>query len=235
MTRSNTVRVAAAQFHVGADIEANLAACLHWLKEASQCRPDLVVLPEFCNHLSWYQDKQHCFDVSVRLDGPFLKTIADKAGDLAIHVVVNCTVQRADGSATGSSLLYSPAGKLLADNTKQIYIGHENDFLASAVTEGPVVATPLGRLGLYACMDGVINETPRCLALNGAQLMLNSLNSFATDEASLHIPVRAAENKVFVVAANKVGPLVPEEMIEGISAATGIPLEFLCGSPSRPT
>jgi nitrilase len=230
MTKPNTVRVAAAQFHVGADIEANLAACLHWLTEASQCDPDLVVLPEFCNHLSWYEDKQHCFDVSVQLDGPFLQAIVAKACELGVYVVVNCTVQRADGSATGSSLLYAPTGELLADNTKQIYIGHENDFLAPAVTEGPVVATPLGRLGLYACMDGVINETPRCLALNGAQIMLNSLNSFATDEASLHIPVRAAENKVFVVAANKVGPLVPEEMIEGISAATGIPLEFLCGA-----
>jgi predicted amidohydrolase len=230
MTAPKTVRVAAAQFHVGADIDTNLATCLHWLDQAAGCEPDLVVLPEFCNHLSWYQDKQHCFDVSVRLDGPFLAAIADKARELAVHVVVNCTVQREDGSATGSSLLYSPQGALLADNTKQIYIGHENDFLSKARCEGPVTTTALGRLGLYACMDGVINETPRCLALNGAQVMLNSLNSFATDEASLHIPVRAAENKVFVVAANKVGPLVPEEMIEGISAATGIPLDFLCGA-----
>lgn len=230
MSQPQTVRVAAAQFHVGADPKINLATCLHWLDEASRCRPDLVVLPEFCNYLSWYQDKQHCFDVSVRLDGPFLAAIAARAREHGFHVVVNCTVQRADGSATGSSLLYSPAGQLLADNTKQIYIGHENDFLAPAVTQGPVVATALGRLGLYACMDGVINETPRCLALNGAQLLLNSLNSFATDEASLHIPVRAAENKVFVVAANKVGPLVPVEMIEAISAATGIPLDFLCGA-----
>ena len=230
MTQSNTVRMAAAQFHVGADVQANLESCLHWLDQASQCQPDLVILPEFCNHLSWYDDKQHCFDVSVRLDGPFLAAIADKAKQLGVHVVVNCTVQRDDGTATGSSLLYSPAGELLADNTKQIYIGHENDFLETATTQGPVVQTALGRLGLYACMDGVINETPRCLALNGAQVMLNSLNSFATDEASLHIPVRAAENKVFVVAANKVGPLVPEEMIEGISAATGIPLSFLCGA-----
>ncbi|MCB1702511.1 MAG: hydrolase [Halioglobus sp.] len=230
MTKALTIRVAAAQFHVGADLEANLATCLHWLDQASQCLPQLVVLPEFCNHLSWYEDKQHCFDVSVRLDGPFLAAIADKAREHGFHVVVNCTVQREDGSATGSSLLYGPSGELLADNTKQIYIGHENDFLARAVTEGPVVATAIGRLGLYACMDGVINETPRCLALNGAQLMLNSLNSFATDEASLHIPVRAAENKVFVIAANKVGPLVPEPMLEGISAATGIPLDFLCGA-----
>ncbi len=230
MTENNRIRVAAAQFHVGSDIDANLATCLYWLDQASACDPDLVVLPEFCNHLSWYEDKQHCFDVSVPLDGPFLDAIANKARELEIHVVVNCTVQREDGSATGSSLLYSPAGDLLIDNTKQIYIGHENDFLKKAWMPGPVQDTELGRVGLYACMDGVINETPRCLALNGAQLMLNSLNSFATDEASLHIPVRAAENKVFVIAANKVGPLVPEEMIEGISAATGIPLEFLCGA-----
>ena len=120
MTMPKSVRVAAAQFHVGADIQANLAACLHWLDAASRCKPDLVVLPEFCNHLSWYEDKQHCFDVSVRLDGPFLAAIAGRARELGIHVVVNCTVQRDDGSATGSSLLYSAAGELLADNTKQI-------------------------------------------------------------------------------------------------------------------
>lgn len=220
MKDHQTTRVAVTQFCVGADIEANLATCLQWLDKASKCRPDVIVLPEFCNHLSWYDDKQHCFDVSVTLDGPFLRAIADRARDLGVHVVANCTVQRPDGSATGSSLLYSPQGTLLADNTKQIYIGHENAFLAKARSEGPVTETPLGRIGLYACMDGVINETPRCLALNGAQLLLNSLNSFATDEASLHIPVRAAENKVFVAAANKVGPLVPEDMMEGISAAT---------------
>jgi predicted amidohydrolase len=230
MTKNSTVRVAAAQFFVGADIDANLATCLRMLDEAANCKPDIIVLPEFCNHLSWYEDKQHCFDVSTTLDGPFLKAIAAKAAQLACYVVVNCTVQRPDGSATGSSLLYSPQGELLADNTKQIYIGHENDFLEKAQTEGPVVETAIGRLGLYACMDGVINETPRCLALNGAQIMLNSLNSFASDEASLHIPVRAAENKVFVVAANKVGALVPEAMLAGISEATGIPERFLCGA-----
>lgn len=227
MIERNTIRVAAAQFHVGADVEKNLTTCLRMLDKAAECNPDLVVLPEFCNHLSWYKDKQHCYDVSVPLGGTFLTAIASAVD---CYVVVNCTVQREQGKATGSSLLFSPQGELLLDNTKQIYIGHENDFLAKATQPGAVIETPLGRIGLYACMDGVINETPRCLALNGAQLMLNSLNSFAADEGSLHVPVRAAENKVFVVAANKVGPLVPQEMVEEISAATGIPVRFLDGA-----
>jgi predicted amidohydrolase len=79
-------------------------------------------------------------------------------------------------------------------------------------------------------MDGVIYETPHSLDLRGAQVVCNSLNSFAPDEGNLHIPVRAAENKVFVVAANKVGPLVPEAMMADISAATNIPEVFLCGA-----
>ncbi len=230
MSGVSKLRVAAVQYHAGTDLQANLEKTLCMLDRAAEVKPDLVVLPEFCNHLSWYDDKQHCFDVSVSLQGEFLQAVAQKAKELKVYVVINCTVQREGGSATGSSLMYSPSGELVADNTKQIYIGHENDFLETAKEPGPIVDLPFGRVGFYACMDGVINETPRCLSLRGAQILCNSLNSFASDEASLHIPVRAAENKVFVVAANKVGPLVPEHMVDAISTATGIPPRFLGGA-----
>jgi predicted amidohydrolase len=43
------------------------------------------------------------------------------------------------------------------------------------------------------------------------------LCSFAPDEDWLHLPVRAAENKVFVIAANKVGRLVPEGLLDAIA------------------
>jgi predicted amidohydrolase len=118
----------------------------------------------------------------------------------------------------------------LAASDKQVLIGHENDFVRRAETTCPIVETRLGRLGLYACMDGVICETPRGLALSGADILCNSLNSFALDEASLHVPVRAAENHVFVVAANKCGPLIPEALLEPVSAATSIPVKFLNGA-----
>ena len=225
-----TIRVAAAQFHIGTDLEENLATCLRMIRKAAECKPDLIVLPEFCNHLSWYEDQDHCDRVSIKIDGPWLQAIAAQAKAVSAYVVVNVTLLREDGSCTGTSLLYSPEGKLLADNDKQIYIGHENDFLVAAKTPGPIIDTPLGKLGMYACMDGVINETPRCLSLNGAQLILNSVNSFAPDEGSLHMPVRAAENRVFMIAANKCGPLIPEFLMGPVSEATGIPQEFLCGA-----
>ena len=230
MPTSNLIRAAVAQFHVGEDVSLNLASCLRALDAASKERPDVVVLPEFANHLSWYNDQTHCRAVSIDHSSAFLSAIGDKAKEIGAHVVVNVTLNRSSDVTTGTSILFGPDGMILGENDKQVLIGHENDFLAKATTCGPIIDSAIGRLGLYACMDGVINETPRALALRGAQILLNSLNSFATDEGSLHIPVRAAENKVFVVAANKVGPLVPEAMVEGISAATGIPVQFLDGA-----
>ena len=224
------MRVAVAQFGVGADVGRNLAACLGALDDAARLGPDLVVLPEFCNHASWYEDQAHCYAVSLAIDGPFLQAVAAKARALRAHVVINCTLRRDGGQCTGTSLLYGPDGALLGVSDKQVLIGHENDFLRPAQQSGPIVETALGRLALYACMDGVIFETPRCLALRGAQVLCNSLNSFASDEGSLHVPVRAAENKAFVAAANKVGPLIPEAILEQASQRTGIPVRFLMGA-----
>ena len=228
--KSRKVRVAAAQFAVGVDVAANLKTCLHWIREAGRCKPDLLVLPEFANHASWYDDAAHCRRVSVDLDGEFIRAIAAAAARIKAYVVVNCTVRREGDVCTGTSVLISPTGEVLADNDKQVLIGHENDFLQRARQAGPIVETPIGRLGLYACMDGVVCETPRGLALRGAQILCNSLNSFALDEGSLHIPVRAAENRVFVVAANKVGALIPEALLVPVSEQTGIPVRFLSGA-----
>lgn len=230
MSVPRTVRVAAVQFGAGIDVEANLATCLRMIDEAAQHSPDLMVLPEFCNHASWYDNQAHCYQVSVALDGPFLSAIAARAARHGCYIVINCTVQRDGQQATGSSLLYGPDGSLVAATDKQVLMGHENDFLRQAEQPGPVVETPIGRIGMYACMDGVINETPRSLALRGAQILCNSLNSFARDEAALHVPVRAAENRVFVVAANKVAPLIPDFLIGPVSQATSIPEEFLHGA-----
>ena len=229
-TKTQRVRVAAAQYAVGPDVDANLATTLRMIDQAAKGQPDLLVLPEFANHCSWYEDAKHCAQVSVTLDGPFISAVADRAKTHGFHIVINCSVVVEGETCSGTSILIDPAGQVVATADKQVLIGHENDFLRRAVAPSPVVETAVGRLGLYACMDGVLNETPRGLALRGAQVLCNSLNSFAYDEGSLHIPVRAAENKVFVVAANKVGPLIPEFLVEPVSAQISIPGHFLSGA-----
>ena len=221
---------AAAQFEVGINKEANLEKTLHFIGEAAQKGADLVVLPEFLNHCSWYQDQAHCFEVSVALEDPFISAIKEKAKDHGLYVVANVTLRRDHGKVTGTSLLVDPSGGIISMTDKQVLIGHENDFLTASQKPSKVVDTALGRIGTYACMDGVLFETPRALALQGAQVLCNSLNSFARCEGDLHIPVRAAENKLFVVAANKVGPLIPVEQVKAVSKAINIPADALNGA-----
>lgn len=224
------VRVAAVQFAVTEDVAENLATCLRMTDQAAAEGAQVVVLPEFCNHVSWYDDRAHARRMAQTLDGPFVTALADRARTHGIHLMVNCTLAREDGRTTGSNILVGPDGAILAVTDKQVLMGSERDHLDPAVAASPVVETAFGRVGLYSCMDGVINETPRMLAVGGAQVLLNSLNSFALDEASLHVPVRAVENRVWVVAANKVGPLVPARSIAMVAERVGVPVEMLHGA-----
>ncbi|MCE2511995.1 MAG: carbon-nitrogen hydrolase, partial [Acidimicrobiia bacterium] len=121
-------------------------------------------------------------------------------------------------------------GQITATADKQMLMGNERAHLSAGERPSAVAGTVFGPVGLYACMDGVTFETPRALAVSGARLLCNSLNSFARDEASLHVPVRAAENGVWVAAANKVGPLLPDGRAAEFAAALGVPAEALEGA-----
>ncbi|MET7770062.1 nitrilase-related carbon-nitrogen hydrolase [Nocardia sp. NPDC005366] len=223
-------RVASAQFAAGTDAAVNLRACLRAIDSAAEARAELVVLPEFCNHLSWYADRDHARRAACRIGDEFLTAIAECAARHSIYVKIGVSLARDDGRTTASSLLYGPDGALLGESDKQVLMGAENDYFDPGETDSPMIETPIGRLGMYACMEGVINEVTRSLAVRGAQILLNSLNSFAIDEASLHVPVRAAENKVWVVAANKIGPLLPEDKLPEIAARLGVPADRLHGA-----
>lgn len=218
------------QFAVTDNVTANLQTCLRMIDEAAKVKPDVMVLPEFVNHIAWYKDAAHCYGVAVSLDDDFVHAIGGKAKERGCYIKINVTLKRDDGKVSGTNVLFDPAGNVVGLTDKQILMGNENNFLEKSTTIAPILETEIGHIGMYACMDGVIPEVARALAVRRPQMLLNSLNSFAHDEASLHIPVRAAENKVFVIAANKVGSLVPEEMREAVAARLKIDPSFLEGA-----
>ena len=222
--------MAVVQFAVGTDLDANLAVCVRMLDEAAATGAELAVLPEFCNHLSVYDSAEHCRAVAVALDGRWLGALARRAAHHRMHAALAVTVPRAGGRVTVTSVLIGPDGEIIAAADKQMLMGNERAFLSAGERPASVVGTAFGPVGLYACMDGVTFETPRALAVSGARLLCNSLNSFARDEASLHVPVRAAENGVWVAAANKVGSLLPAGRAAEFAGALGVPAEALEGA-----
>ena len=227
---TDTIRVAAAQFAIGSDLDENLATVIRMIDRAAEESPDVVVLPEFCNHLSVYDSADHAWDVAIDDDGPWIEAVGARAAAHGMWVQLNCTLRRERPVITNTNFLFGPDGSLASVNDKTVLMGAEGDYLSPATEMADLTATPFGAVGNYACMDGVITEVPRGLVVRGSRLLLNSLNSFALDEASLHIPVRAAENKVWLVACCKTGPLLPDDKVEMFSQAMGVPGEFLRGA-----
>ena len=68
----------------------------------------------------------------------------------------------------------------------------------------PVVDTPIGRLGLMICSDGFLPETARCLAMNGAEVILFPISTFEPVHQYYHLicQCRAHENNAYVVSPN---------------------------------
>jgi len=223
-------RVAVTQFGTGTDVAANLATCLRMIDRAAESGPDFVVLPEFSNHCAIYESLEYADSVALDLAGEFLAAIAAKAKQHNTYVKINVTVRTPSDKPRVANLLYSPDGLFAGRADKQVLMGNENNFCSRATDPGDIVETPFGKLGLYACADGLLMETTRLLAVRGARLLLNSLNSFAECEANLHIPVRAAENGVFIAASCKVDYLVPKEILDGFAEKMKIKPEALQGA-----
>jgi predicted amidohydrolase len=224
------VRVAAAQLSIGTDLDDNLAALCAAIDQAADGGAELVVLPGPGNHASWWDGPAHAWQVAVELGGPFLGALAARARARHVHVVAHATVRRDAGACTATSLLFGPDGATLAQADAQVLLGADLDVLSPAREPGPVVETLFGRVGLLSAMDALVAETARGLALRGADLLCASLGSFTTDDAALHLPARAAENRVFVVGAQKIGPLVPRSHLAQVALATRIPADRLHGA-----
>ncbi|GIW05717.1 MAG: amidohydrolase [Dehalococcoidia bacterium] len=220
---ARTITIATSQYPVTYDVTENLHAILSRIAEAADHGADLVMFPEFSNHAALYRDQEHCWEVAVDPAGDWVGAIREAARRHKIWVVFNATTRGEKPAVYLQNYLIDRHGEVVGTARKQVLIYLENDFIQPSDAEATVFDTELGRIGLYSCMDGIVPETARNLALRGAQLLLNTLSSNARDEGALHIPVRAAENHVWVASSCKSGPLAPHtEVVDIILEQTGM-------------
>jgi predicted amidohydrolase len=117
----------------------------------------------------------------------------------------------AEGLAN-SGYVVTPRG--IAGFADKCFLWHFDRRWFTAGNRLEPIATPLGRLGVFVCADGRIPTIARTLVARGAEILVmpTAWVSSGRDsrvlenlQADLMIPVRARENGVPLVAANKVG------------------------------
>ena len=199
-------RIACVQLALVADETSNLNKCLGMIDEAAARQAILVVLPEMSNWSGGLvRSRAEALEHGTTVPGPFLDVLAEHAERHGCYVAVG-VIERLGDESFITSVILAPDRRIVLKYQKQIPFGGQRVWASPGRAGNPVVQLPFGRVGIYICADGLVPETARTLALQGAHLLLNTLHSGGKDETYLHVPARAVENRVWVASANKVGP-----------------------------
>jgi len=200
------MRVAVAQIEPAlAENERNLDACLARIEEAAAAGAELLVLPECAIPGYMFDSLDEAMPFAEEIPGPTTEALVGACRKLGMHVV--CGLLERDGDLLrNAAVLVGPDGLIgTYRKTHLPFLGVDR-----FVTPGEELAvhdTPLGRIGVEICYDLRFPEVTRTLALRGADIVAHPTNfpMAAKVQTEVITRARAAENRIFLLTANRVG------------------------------
>ncbi len=211
---SRTARIALLQLPAYSieDASASLAHTLRRIDDAAREQPDLIVLPEV-TYPAYFLGTNDLRDRDVLPPAEAIGQFAAKARAHGVYIAMGMALDSAGGGYVNGAALFDRQGRLVGQYAKS-FLWHFDTRWFSPGSAYPVFETDFGRVGMLICADGRLPEIARSLVLNGAQIIVDltawvSGGRRPTDLISIQreflMPVRAAENGVWVVAADKCG------------------------------
>jgi len=210
----------------------NVDKACDFIDEAAKESPDLIVLPEFFNSAYYfmYRDYSH-YELAESDDGPTMKAIKDKARQHKTHIVATIYEEQSPGIFYDTAMFVNPEGDIFGKYRKvhpagvraleKIYFRYGTKF--------PVFQVAEFKVGAVICYDFSFPETARCVALNGAELIVvpfcspayyynpnatsvpaeighgESDEEFRRMKWKAQAVTRAAENMVYIAPCNHTG------------------------------
>ena len=200
------MRVAVAQIEPRlAENDRNLETCLAQLEQAAAAGAELLVLPECAIPGYMFDSAAEALPFAEEIPGPSTEALVDACRRLGAHVV--CGLLERDGDELyNAAVLAGPDGLVGKYRKTHLPFLGVDRFTAQG-DELPVYDTPLGRIGLEICYDLRFPEATRTLALKGAEIVAHPTNFpvAARIQTELITVARAAENRIFLLTANRVG------------------------------
>ncbi len=169
---------------------------------------DLVVLPELFASGYFFRSRDDLAQVAEAVpDGPTTRRLVRWAQDHDAVFVAGLP-ERAGDACYNSAVVVTPQGYLgvyrkvhLFYQEKTLFTPGDSGFRVFDVADRG--GTPY-RLGVMICFDWYFPESARSLALQGADVIAHPSNLVRPD-CPRAMPIRALENHVFTVTANRYG------------------------------
>jgi predicted amidohydrolase len=200
------MRVAVAQLEpkLGAK-EQNLEMCLARMEEAVGRGAQLLVLPECAIPGYMFGSAEEALPFAEEVPGPSTEALERECRRLDLYVV--CGLLERDGDALRNAAVFVGPEGLIGRYWKSHLPFLGVDRFTVPGDELPVYDTPLGRIGVEICYDLRFPEVTRTLALRGADIVAHPTNfpMAARIQTELITVARAAENRIYLLTANRVG------------------------------
>jgi predicted amidohydrolase len=199
-------RVAAIQFEPTLfSKSANLEALLRLTNEAAAGGAKLIVTPEMATTAYCWATRDEITSDVEPVPGPTTRRFAEIAADHDCWIVVGLAeVDPETDIYYNSAVLIGPGGPVGLYRKTHAYIS-EPKWAKDGDLGLPVFETPIGRIAMTICMDACYPETARVPALAGADVICFPTNWLSEKSPSPSWMARAAENVVYLVAANRYG------------------------------
>lgn len=170
---------------------------------------DLFVLPELFASGYFFHTKDDARTAAeVIPNGPTVQRLTEWAKESGATFVAGLPEISDDGTLYNSAVVVTPRGWLgtyrkthLFYEEKLRFVPGDTGFPVFTVTDR---AGKAYRLGVMICFDWYFPEAARTLALAGADVIAHPSNLVRPD-CPRSMPIRALENHVFTVTANRIG------------------------------
>lgn len=176
--------------------------------EAARQGAELIVLPEFFNteYFPQYRDYRY-MDYAEPEDGYTQSRMRAKAREHRIHLLSTIFEMARPGLYYDTAMLFGPEGQIVGKYRKvhpAALLSLEKIYFRGGSTF-PVFRIGEWTVGISICYDNLFPESCRCLALQGAEMILAPYATPVADPWENFLTTRALENGVFLAACNHVG------------------------------
>lgn len=201
-------RICGIQTHVDfANRDANLERMIRWLNHPDSAEVDLVVFPECMLSGYCFSSLEEAMPHAETIPGPATQTIQSICESRSLHVAFGMLERDSHNRIFNSCPLIGPQGVIATYRKVHLpYLGIDRFVTPGDGGFRTWNATGMN-VGIHICYDGSFPESSRCLALDGADLLILPTNwPPGAETFARYLPnARALENNVYFMSVNRVG------------------------------
>src|SRR6056297_827533 len=165
---------------------------------------DLLVCPELATSGYFFSSTEQARSLSESVPGPTTDALSEVSLKTGTTVVCGLSELSKDDTLYNSAVIIGPEGVI--GTYRKIHLFNEEKIHFTPGTEGFFTFDLKGvKIGVLVCFDHMFPEAARSLALQGVQIVCHPSDLVLPEYGQLTSRVRALENRMFWILANRWG------------------------------